>query len=186
MAEHYPTGVEPDDSLQGRVLIAHPRLDSSRWARTVVFIFEHNQLGAQGVVINNPSEIPLYEAFDRGEAAALTQNTIYIGGPKNPRGAYLLHSAEWSSSNTRYINDRYAISSDGTMIERMSMLGEPAYWKMCVGAASWDTGQLEDEIDQGIWLTCDAVDSIVFGCNGLGQWKHAIEHHSASVFAQYI
>ena len=81
MADPYRTGRE------GQILVATPQLDGTHWARNCVYIFEDNQLGTQGLVTNNPSKVPLAEAFGNPYLDELSNTNIYIGGPVNPRGA---------------------------------------------------------------------------------------------------
>lgn len=40
------------ENLQGKFLIATPEMDDEYFDRTVIYICEHNQQGAMGVVIN--------------------------------------------------------------------------------------------------------------------------------------
>lgn len=183
MADHYPTGV--NENLAGTLLVATPKLDTTRFARSVIWLFEHTVNGAQGCVLNKPSEVPIAHALQTPAAQDLSEQTIYVGGPVNPRGIYLVHTPEWSSRNTLFVG-QYGVTSDAHMIERMSQMGEPVYWRLCVGAAGWSPGQLEQEIDTGSWLTTPARDDIMFEGNDQSQWNRALELHSQSLFSQYI
>ena len=44
----------PNSSLRGRLLVATPPLDDPNFDRTVVYMLEHHELGAVGVVLNRP------------------------------------------------------------------------------------------------------------------------------------
>ncbi|MCG6396381.1 YqgE/AlgH family protein, partial [Vibrio alginolyticus] len=43
-------------NLQHHILIAMPSLDDPYFARSVVYLCEHNENGAMGLVINKPIE----------------------------------------------------------------------------------------------------------------------------------
>ena len=43
------------DSLRGKLLLAAPLLKDPNFDRTVVFITEHSEEGAMGLVLNRPS-----------------------------------------------------------------------------------------------------------------------------------
>jgi len=182
MAGHYPTIV---NDLTGKLLISHPKLDGTQWSRSVIWMFQHSSNGAQGCVLNKLSRTTLPEAVVNKSARLLTSDSLYIGGPESPRGLFLVHSAEWSSFNTQFAG-LHAVSSDKHMIDKMVMMNEPAYWRMCVGTATWAPGQLETELAQDLWLVSDADDSVMFYSNEDEQWELAIEEHSTQLFAQYL
>jgi len=184
MADHFPIGV---NDWADTALIATPRLDGSEFARTCVYVFEHAPNVTQGLIVNAPlPNATLHEGFP-GEFVDLLENrSVYRGGPTNPRAAFLLHSSEWSSANTRRVGEHYSITSDRWMLERMATQVEPVYWKMIIGCATWRPGQLEQEIDMGLWLPTAATDSIVFETNSLSQWSAAVQTHSSRVFDNYL
>ena len=45
---------------------------------------------------------------------------------------------------------------------------------LALGYSGWGPGQLEDEILQNGWLTCDATREIVFDRDDDGKWKAAL------------
>ena len=59
----------PDDSapinLTNHFLIAMPGLDDAAFSRSVVYVCEHSERGALGLVINKPSDINLKGLFDK-------------------------------------------------------------------------------------------------------------------------
>ncbi len=79
-----------EDSLRGKLLIASPALLDPNFARTVVFITEHNDEGAMGIVLNRPSETSVelggLASWRRSRAAS----PIYVGGPVQPEALVLL------------------------------------------------------------------------------------------------
>ena len=78
-----------EDSLRGKLLIASPALLDPNFARTVVFITEHNDEGAMGIVLNRPSETSL-ESVVPQLAEIAGGEPIYIGGPVQPEALVLL------------------------------------------------------------------------------------------------
>jgi putative transcriptional regulator len=82
-----------EDSLRGKLLVASPALADPNFARTVVFITEHNDEGAMGIVLDRPSDTaveavvpPLAEIaggsadVDLDElAAAVRRGRVYAG-----------------------------------------------------------------------------------------------------------
>lgn len=52
-------------SLTDHFLIAMPNMTDPNFAGTVVYLCEHNEHGAMGVVVNRPAEVSLGELFDQ-------------------------------------------------------------------------------------------------------------------------
>jgi putative transcriptional regulator len=44
-----------------------------------------------------------------------------------------------------------------------------------MGYAGWGPCQLEDELQQNGWLTCDATPELVFGTDHDGKWQAALQ-----------
>ena len=61
------------------------------------------------------------------------------------------------------------------MIKEDMAKGEgPENGILALGYSGWGPGQLENEIHQNGWLTCDASAEIVFGENDDGKWVAAL------------
>ena len=71
------------ENLQGKFLIATPEMDDDYFDRTVVYICEHNQNGAMGVVINTPTDLSVLELLTRMDFQwQISGNTTKINGIK--------------------------------------------------------------------------------------------------------
>src|SRR5215470_4928736 len=66
---------------KGRILLATPPLDDPNFDRTVIFVLEHHDEGALGVVINRPTEEQLGEPLDRWEDLQASPHQVFAGGP---------------------------------------------------------------------------------------------------------
>src|SRR3954466_2123125 len=52
----------PMESLRGQLLIASPKIVDPNFRRVVVYMAEHNDDGAMGLVLNRPAETTVSEA----------------------------------------------------------------------------------------------------------------------------
>ena len=52
-------------NLTNHFLIAMPGLEDAAFSRSVVYVCEHSERGALGLVINKPSDIDLQVLFDK-------------------------------------------------------------------------------------------------------------------------
>lgn len=171
-AGRYPTGV----SRVGQCLIARPSAAQGFFADAVVFVYEDSPAGTAGVVLNKKSQMCLRDlAMNAGIDFPKGITPIYQGGPVNTRAVMLLHSDDWFSSNTLNTGTGVNISSDHLMIDKLLDYNTPRQYRLVAGASVWAPGQLDFEIDRGIWLTAPLSMDLIFGLEGRAQWDRAIE-----------
>jgi putative transcriptional regulator len=89
------TQEEVHESLAGHFLIAMPSLESDDFARTVIFLCDHNAHGAMGLVINKTSDQALAQLFKKIDLPLrrndLLSQPVYQGGPVQTERGFVLH-----------------------------------------------------------------------------------------------
>tara|TARA_B110000503_G_C6972669_1_gene339847 strand:+ start:78 stop:629 length:552 start_codon:yes stop_codon:yes gene_type:complete len=182
-------------SQQGNILIAHPNIPSNNpWSKTVIYIFEDNHTGTKGVILNKPSSFPVSDFLaSRGMDFPYSNENMRYGGPIKSDLVTMLHTDHWYSKSTRVINSGIAISYDDFMFEKMCMGDTPSLYRVSVGVAVWQTGQLDMELagkppyrPENSWLIADANVNIIFGQDGERQWHKAIELCSSQMINQFF
>ena len=83
-----------EETLRGSLLVASPALVDPNFARSVVFITEHNDDGAMGIVLDRPSDATVGEIAPQLDDVAGNEAPIYVGGPVQPSALVVL--AEFS------------------------------------------------------------------------------------------
>ena len=82
-------------NLTHHFLIAMPGLEDESFARSVVYLCEHSERGALGLIINKPSDITLKGLFDKVDLSLrrddLTQTPVFQGGPVQTERGFVLH-----------------------------------------------------------------------------------------------
>ncbi|MGB0996003.1 MAG: YqgE/AlgH family protein, partial [Acidimicrobiales bacterium] len=68
-------------STRGRHLVASPSLNDPNFEFTVVFMLEHSDEGALGVVLTRPSELPVTDMFEGWVDHAAAPSVVFRGGP---------------------------------------------------------------------------------------------------------
>ncbi|MEI7993009.1 MAG: YqgE/AlgH family protein, partial [Actinomycetota bacterium] len=71
-------------STSGRLLVATPPLVDPNFDRTVVYLIEHNEQGALGVVINRPSDEDRLSGLDVWHDLMSPPAVVFAGGPVEP------------------------------------------------------------------------------------------------------
>ena len=179
-------------NLTGNLLIAPPNVRGNFWQKTVIFLTEHHKSGAVGLVLNKQSQMTITEFAGQHNINLDIPGFIHVGGPVNVKALTMLHSSEWSCSNTMRINDKFSLSSSPDILSNLAMGNTPRLWRLFVGLCGWTAGQLENELQGNhpydhnkSWLIASGSTQIVFELDSQTQWTEAIEH-SGSEFAQSI
>ena len=72
-------------NLTHHFLIAMPGLEDESFARSVVYLCEHSERGALGLIINKPTDITLQGLFDKVDLSLrredLSREPVFQGGP---------------------------------------------------------------------------------------------------------
>ena len=161
---------------KGRLLVATPPLDDPNFDRTVIYVLEHRDDGALGVVINRPSDESLYEPLDRWIDLQAEPDTIFMGGPVEPDDlialAHATHPVTEPTDELAPVSGLVA-SADLTT-DPMLLAGLVESVRVFRGYAGWGPGQLEDEIESGSWLVLDAEPDDVFAPEPDELWRSVI------------
>ena len=82
-------------NLTHHFLIAMPGLEDATFAKSVVYLCEHSERGALGLVINKPSDLSMPALFEKVELPLKRQDLIHVpvlkGGPVHTERGFVLH-----------------------------------------------------------------------------------------------
>jgi putative transcriptional regulator len=82
-------------NLTHHFLIAMPGLEDATFAKSVVYLCEHSERGALGLVINKPSDLSMRGLFEKVELplhrADLVDAPVLKGGPVHTERGFVLH-----------------------------------------------------------------------------------------------
>ncbi|PTW50069.1 putative transcriptional regulator [Rhodovulum kholense] len=166
--------------LGGKLLIAMPGMGDPRFERSVVYLCAHSDEGAMGLIVNKPlSEISfsdLLDQLDITRSPGARDIRVHFGGPVEHSRGFVLHSGEYRTDrdNTLRVDARFGMTATLDILEDIAQGGGPSSSLLALGYAGWGPGQLEDEILQNGWLTCDADPALVFdGADG-SKWERAM------------
>lgn len=163
-------GQSPPINLTNQFLIAMPGMSDGHFAGAVVYMCEHNDKGALGLVINKPIEINLQHLFERVdltlERADLATRPVYFGGPVQTGRGFVLHDRldeEGGHYNASLkIPGGLEMTTSRDVLEALSEGAGPDRVFITLGYSGWSAGQLEDELGRNGWLTVEAEPTIIF------------------------
>ena len=169
-----------DSNLCGKLLIAMPDMGDPRFAHSVVYICAHAEDGAMGLIVNKPqTEIrfsALLEQLDIARAPDARDIRVHFGGPVEMARGFVLHTLDYrSETGTLDVDDGIGMTATLDVLEDLAKGRGPETSMLALGYAGWGPGQLEDEIAQNGWLSCDARSDIVFGRANEHKWTAALK-----------
>lgn len=163
-------------------LVASPHLRGGYFGDTVVLLLEHTTEGAVGLVINDPLNTSITELLPEASDA---EGQAMLGGPVQPQVGWCLYQRPvadteladtdlaHTATNTTAASAKIAeIGSeiqltDGlvatTHLETFAQVRRSGQrYRLLLGYAGWDAGQLENETREGAWLWLETEDAGLF------------------------
>ena len=161
--------------LEGHMLVAMPGMSDPRFARAVIYLCAHSKDGAMGLVVNQrarrikfPDLLVQLEVIDEHEAIRLPKRAggmqVLKGGPVETQRGFVLHSSDYHADDTTMPIDRdVSLTATLDILRAIASDSGPYQAILALGYAGWSPGQLEEEIQQNGWLSCEADNDLLFG-----------------------
>lgn len=162
-------------NLTHHFLIAMPGMQDDSFARSVVYLCEHSERGALGLIINKPTDLSLKGLLDKVDLSLrrddLADAPVFLGGPVQTDRGFVLHdpmrSADASADESAYSSTMHVpggldMTTSKDVLEALSTGAGPRRVLVTLGYASWGEGQLESELAENSWLTVGADVSLIF------------------------
>ena len=157
-------------NFTNQFLIAMPSLREGTFAGTVVYMCEHTEKGALGLVINKPIDIKLRNLFEKVDLSLdrkdLAEQPVYFGGPVQTERGFVLH--ERLDSDGGHYNSSLKIpgglemTTSKDVLEALSNGVGPRKVLVTLGYSGWGAGQLEEEMKRNSWINVSAAPEIIF------------------------
>ena len=162
---HSPLIQESAD-LTHHLLLAMPGVVSGSLADTVIYVCEHNEQGALGLVINRPTDLSLVELLSRIEVdvenrADLASTSVYFGGPVQMDRGFVLHDSDKAYTSSLEVGD-LTLTTSRDVLQDVAQGQGPVHMLVTLGYAGWGAGQLESEMADNAWLSIKATHEILF------------------------
>lgn len=157
-------------NFTNQFLIAMPGMADESFSRSVVYLCEHNDKGALGLVINKPIDLKLGNLFEKVdlplERPDLAEQPVYFGGPVQVERGFVLHE-RLSDDDKPFVSmlqvpGGLAMTTSRDVLEALRDGKGPRRVLITLGYAGWSAGQLEEEIGRNGWLTVEAEPAIIF------------------------
>lgn len=166
-------------TLEGKLLVANPRLVDPNFDRAVVLVLAHGDDGAIGVVLNRPSDTDLLDPLPRWSGLADHPSMVFVGGPVSHDSVICLATVPAPAVLESRVGPdgwRHVDGDLGTLdldLDPDLVGGAVGSLRVFAGYAGWSPGQLEAELGAGGWWVLDATADDVF-CPTPGDLWHRV------------
>jgi putative transcriptional regulator len=157
-------------------LVAVPHLADPNFRLSVVLLFEQNEDGAMGVVINQESPLLIKELCDdQGMAySGDPSKRVRRGGPVQPEQGLVLYSEEHSDPEGRPVFEGIHVSASRGTLGRLCNLKQGRF-QCFSGYAGWGPGQLEREIGEGSWIIAPVDPDLILDSPPDEVWNRCLD-----------
>lgn len=153
--------------LSKQFLLAMPGMVAGNLANTVIYLCEHNEHGALGLVINRPADLTVGNLLERIdvdlslEIGSVQETPVFFGGPVQTDRGFVLHAPVGDYSSSIRLGE-LALTTSRDVLQELAQGRGPAQILITLGYAGWGAGQLESEMAQNAWLNLSASNEILF------------------------
>ena len=170
-------------SVKDHFLIATKKMNDNRFGKTVIVMFESDENGAWGLVINKrlgtmPIALlidPSLNTSEEREEMFKKNIPIFWGGPVDVKEIFILHSSEYKSETTKNYGD-ISISQDYNVLFDIAENKGPEKSLVILGYSGWGSGQLEGEMERDHWILSDIDLDITFDKDSNTKWNKAFKN----------
>ena len=166
--------------LSGKMLIAMPGIGDPRFERALVLICAHDEGHAMGIAVNRPVEgltLPdLLGRLDVKPSIEIPAELVLLGGPVDRERGFVLHTDDYTAGeHSLHVGGGVALTATREVLEAIAGHGDPPRRStLALGYAGWGPGQLERELRDNVWLTCEPDDTLIFGADHAHKWSQAL------------
>lgn len=143
----------------GKLLIASPKLDSTPFSRSVVYVFQDNEDATVGVILNRPADDQIEQAWE-GMVGALATNVFPSFGGPLPGPVVALHRDE-NAAEITLPNGIYTSATEDNIQYLLSQRDDSV--RVFFGLSGWQQGQLANEVENGDWIATHPSPELLFG-----------------------
>jgi putative transcriptional regulator len=146
-------------SLTGHLLVASSHLLDPNFAKSVVLLVQHTKEGALGLVINRPIDKTVQDLWrEVGGGPCESQQPVFLGGPVP--GPLMAVHGNAEAGELEIFPGIYFSAAKPNLDVLVAQTNQP--YKIFIGNSGWGAGQLENEIEEGAWLSLAGTTEFLF------------------------
>jgi putative transcriptional regulator len=167
-----PALAQDEDAM---LLVAHPSLRDLDYRQSVLIAAPGPNGGHVGVILNRPTRRSLSSLFPEHEPSKKVIDPVYYGGPFS-RGALVAlvkTDAAPGAGTVQLMKNLYMAFRINTIDQVIE--SKPNDARYYVGYVGWRPGELQGEIDRGLWSVLTPDLDVVFRKDMDGLWEEMLQ-----------
>ncbi len=157
----------------GVILLSHPMMSDPNFKRSVILICEHRIDGSVGLVLNDPMDYEVGEVIKELESS---KQALFKGGPVQPETLHMIHRLPDRIRDSEEVIE--GLSWGGNFEDLVDHLtiynSDPKSLRLFSGYSGWSKGQLQSEIDEGVWIVAKHEADGLFESPPEKAWKNVL------------
>ncbi|CAL4324472.1 UPF0301 protein YqgE [Buchnera aphidicola (Chaitophorus sp. 3695)] len=168
-------------NFKNHFLISMPNLSNTFFDRSVIYIYQDDYYGINGVIINKKIKNLKIENFYKKikinfylKKKNNINKSIILGGPLENNKGLILHSLKKNFLSDIYVSSSISITLSKDILESLKEK-DLQNTLIILGHCSWKKKQLEREISNNDWLISPSNKKILFHTKIKNKWKNSIK-----------
>src|SRR5438132_5513149 len=161
----------PGDTM---LLVAKRQLEDPIWGSTIVLAKPIEGGGHVGFIVNKPTKMSLAELFPKHEPSKKVADPLFLGGTVDINTIFALVEQRGSKRDDaiRIAPDLF-LAYESKAIDRI-IESESDHARFFLGLVVWRPGQLDDEMDRGLWYVEEPEAKLVLRRKTDGLWEELL------------
>lgn len=165
----------PNGYLVGKLLVATPYMTDNRYERSVIYLCGHDEYGAIGLVINKTlNSLRFHDLLTQLDISSLPTTKrvqVHAGGPVEVSRGFVLHAGEYQSESTVKVGEDFYITATLDILRALANGVKSNLFLLTLGYSGWGSGQLEEELQENMWMVVEPTAELVFNTSTDLKWR---------------
>lgn len=164
--------------FNGRMLASTPQNLDSRYHHTLIVLYEHNDQGAKGFIVNRTTDRVTYPELAQQLSIDCkdppTPPIFQAGNQESSRG-FVLHSEDRRYRGSQQIGPGLLFTGTIDPLNEIANRAGPQQRLVMLGHTVWAAGALEKEVAEDNWFVMPLDLSLIFLADNLNKWQQAVQ-----------
>ena len=170
------TAATPEETM---LLVAKRQFKDPIYGSTIVLAKPMQGGGHVGFIVNRPTKMSLSELFPEHEASKKVADPLFLGGTVDMNLVFALVETQGSRKDgTIRIAPDLFLAYETKAVDRI-IESESDHARVFLGMVVWRPGQLDDELDRGLWYVDEPEAKLVLRRKTDGLWEELVRRLEA-------
>jgi len=170
------TAAAPEETV---LLVAKRQFEDPIYGSTIVLAKPVQGGGHVGFIVNRPTKMSLAELFPEHEASKKVADPLFLGGTVDMNLVFALVETQGNRKDgaIRITPDLF-LAYETKAVDRI-IESESDHARFFLGMVVWRPGQLDDELDRGLWYVDEPQAKLVLRKKTDGLWEELVRRLEA-------